>query len=106
MPRSRSDYENCLVNYAGVSSDGLYCISNLSQAVRYDDYESEVLGSLRNTIRHLARTMNWQEREHIRLIFHAFKPFRRAEEEAVKELMKSLGSYDVDYAFLHIVEQH
>ena len=50
--------------------------------------------------------MNWQEREHVRLIFHAFKPFRRLEEDAVKELMKSLGNYDVDYAFLHVVEQH
>lgn len=88
------------------TSDGLYCVSNLSQAVRYDDYETEVLSSLRNTIQHLARTMNWQEREHVRLIFHAFKPFRRAEEDAVKELMKSLGDYDVDYAFLHVVEQH
>ena len=88
------------------TSDGLYCVSNLSQAVRYDDCETEVLGSLRNTIQHLARTMNWQEREHVRLVFHAFKPFRRTEEDAVKGLMKSLGSYDVDYAFMHVVEQH
>jgi len=88
------------------TSDGLYCVTNLSQAVPYDDYETEVLASLRRTVQHLARTMNWQEREHVRLIFHAFKPFRRAEEDAVKELMKSLGNYDVDYAFLHVVEQH
>ena len=88
------------------TSDGLYCVSNLSQAVPYGDYETEVLASLRRTIQHLARTMNWQEREHIRLVFHAFKPFRRAEEDAVKELMKALGNYNVDYAFLHVVEQH
>lgn len=88
------------------TSDGLYCVSNLSQAVPYDDYEGEVLASLRRTIQHLALTMNWQEREHVRLVFHAFKPFKRTEENAVKELMKSLGNYDVDYAFLHIVEQH
>ena len=75
------------------TSDGLYCVSNLSQAVPYGDYEAEVLASLRRTIQHLARTMNWQEREHVRLIFHAFKPLRRGEEDAVKELMKSLGSY-------------
>src|SRR5262249_55564196 len=88
------------------TSDGLYCVSNLSQAVRYEEYETEVLASLRTTIQHLAHTMNWQERENIRLVFHAFKPFRRAEEDAVKELMKSLGNYNVDYAFLHVVEQH
>lgn len=88
------------------SSDGLYCLTNLSQAVPYDQYEGEVLESLRRTIRHLARTMNWQEREPVRLIFHAFKPFRRAEEDAVKALMRSLGNYAVDYAFLHVVEQH
>jgi hypothetical protein len=88
------------------TSDGLYCVSNLSQAVPFGDYEAEVLASLNRTIQHLARTMNWQEREHVRLVFHAFKPFRRAEEDAVKELMKSLGNYSVDYAFLHVVEQH
>jgi hypothetical protein len=88
------------------TSDGLYCVSSVSQAVPFDQYEGEVLASLSRTIRHLAHTMNWQEREHVRLIFHAFKPFRRAEEDAVKALMKSLGDYDVDYAFLHVVEQH
>lgn len=88
------------------TSDGLYCVSNLSQAVPYDQYETEVLASLKTTIQHLARTMNWQDREPVRLIFHAFKTLRRAEEDAVKELMKSLGNYNVDYAFLHVVEQH
>ncbi|MEO2088350.1 MAG: hypothetical protein ABGY75_02500 [Gemmataceae bacterium] len=88
------------------TSDGLYCVSTLSQAVRYDQYEAEVLGSLRRTTQHLARTMNWQKGEHVRLVFHSFKPFKRTEEEAVKALMASLGEYDVDYAFVNVVEQH
>jgi hypothetical protein len=88
------------------TSDGLYCVSTLSQAVRYDQYEAEVLGSLRRTTQHLARTMNWQKGEHVRLVFHSFKPFKRTEEEAVKALMASLGDYDVDYAFVNVVEQH
>ena len=50
--------------------------------------------------------MNWQPREHIRLVFHAFKPFKQAEEDAVKALMDSLGDYDVEYAFLHVAGDH
>jgi argonaute-like protein implicated in RNA metabolism and viral defense len=50
--------------------------------------------------------MNWQKRDHVRLVFHAFKPLKDAEVEAVMSLMAELGDYDVDYAFIHVVENH
>jgi len=88
------------------SGDGNYCVSALSRAVSFEGYEEELLATLRATIDRLARNMNWQAGEHVRLVFHAFKPLKEAEEDAVKALMASLGDYDVDYAFLHVVGEH
>lgn len=88
------------------TGDGNYCVHTLSRAVSFDDYEAELLDSLKATIQRLLRSMNWQPKEHLRLVFHAFKPFKQTEEEAVKTLVESLGDYDVEYAFVHVVEDH
>ncbi|MBW4464685.1 MAG: hypothetical protein KME07_04500 [Pegethrix bostrychoides GSE-TBD4-15B] len=89
------------------SGDGNYMLSNLSKAVPIAEYKDALLESLRETIIKVKRAMNWERGNHIRLIFHAFKPLKDNEAEAIKELMKELCSeYDVDYAFLHIVQDH
>ncbi|MBI1249022.1 hypothetical protein GC197_14420 [bacterium] len=88
------------------SGDGNYCVSTVSKAVPFEDYEAELLDSLKQTMERVSKSMNWQPKEHVRLVFHSFKPFKRMEEDAVKLLVESLGDYQVDYAFLHVVEQH
>jgi len=88
------------------SGDGNYCVSNVSKAVRFEDYAAELLSSLKDTIERLSKSMSWQPKERIRLVFHAFKPLKDAEELAVKSLIANLGDYDVEYAFLHVVEDH
>lgn len=88
------------------SGDGNYMLSNLSKAVPVAEYKEALLESLRDTITKVKRAMNWQHGNHIRLIFHAFKPLKDNEAEAIKELMKELGEYDVDYAFIYIVKDH
>lgn len=88
------------------TGDGNYWLSSLSRAVPIADYQDTLLESLRTTITKVRRSMNWQPREHIRLIFHAFKPLKNAEADAVKALMAELGDYDVDYAFIHVIRDH
>jgi hypothetical protein len=88
------------------SGDGNYMLSNLSKAVPVAEYRDALLESLRDTITTVKRAMNWQPDNQIRLIFHAFKPLKDSEAEAVKRLMAELGEYDVDYAFVHIVKDH
>jgi argonaute-like protein implicated in RNA metabolism and viral defense len=88
------------------TGDGNYWLSSLSRAVPIADYQDTLLESLRTTIMKVRRSMNWQSREHIRLIFHAFKPLKNAEADAVKALMAELGDYDVDYAFIHVIQDH
>ena len=88
------------------SGDGNYCVSTVSKAVAYEDYEKELLESLKDTIERVSKSMNWQPKSHVRLVFHSFKPFRHAEEDAVKKLVGGLGDFQVEYAFVDVVEQH
>jgi hypothetical protein len=88
------------------SGDGNYCVSTVSKAVAFADYENELLASLKQTIERVSKSMNWQRKDHIRLVFHAFKPFKDVEADAVKKLVSGLGDFQVEYAFLHIVESH
>lgn len=88
------------------SGDGDYRVANQSKAVPFERYEQELLSTLRTTVETVSRDMNWQHGDHVRLVFHAFKPFRNVEAAAVRSLMDSLGDYDVDYAFVEVSEQH
>jgi hypothetical protein len=88
------------------SGDGNYFLSNLSRAVSFDDYPDAILTSLRQTIEQVRTSLNWQPRDHVRLIFHAFKPLKDAEANAVSALVLELGDYDLEVAFLHVVQDH
>jgi hypothetical protein len=72
----------------------------------FNDYAEELLQSLKNTFARLSQNMKWQPGEHVRLVFHAFNPLKEVEEKTVKGLIASLGDYDVEFAFLHVVEDH
>jgi hypothetical protein len=88
------------------SGDGDYRIANQSRAVPYQQYGEALLATLKSTVDTVSQDMNWQHGDHVRLVFHAFKPFRDVEADAVKSLMQGLGQYDVDFAFLEISEYH
>jgi hypothetical protein len=88
------------------SGDGDYRIANRSRAVPYQNYGGELLATLKDTVDSVSHDMNWQDGDHVRLVFHAFKPFRNVEAEAVKNLMNTLGRYDVDFAFLEVSQDH
>lgn len=88
------------------TGDGHYCVTNVSKVVPISDYKQEMLATLRKSVDQVRGEMNWQKREPVRLVFHAFKPLKDADTDAVKELMTSLVDYDVDYAFLHVVQDH
>ena len=54
------------------SGDGDYRVTNRSRAVPDQKYGEELLATLRETVDSVSRDMNWQEGEHVRLVFHAF----------------------------------
>ena len=88
------------------SGDGDYRITNRSRVAPYEKYGEELLATLSSTVNSVSQDMNWQEGDHVRLVFHAFKPFRNVEAEAVKNLMNTLGRYDVDFAFVELSQRH
>ena len=88
------------------TGDGKYYLSNLSKAVPMEDYKDALLANLKMTIEKIKVDMNWQRRDHIRLVFHSFKPLRNLEADAVKKAVEDLSDYDVDLAFLHIADTH
>ncbi len=89
------------------SGEGKYHLANISQAVPIAEYKSTLLASLKSTIDRVKSELNWQKRQHIRLIFHnSFKSFSDDEADAVEEVVKGLGDYQVDLAFLQVIEDH
>jgi hypothetical protein len=89
------------------SGDGNYHLSNLSKAVSMDEYETALLESLRGAILKVRTDMNWQPKDHVRLVFHAtFKRFSREEVLSIQGLLSELGDYDVEYAFVQLSQQH
>ena len=89
------------------SGDGNYHLSNLSKAVSMDEYQTALLETLRDAILKVRQDMNWQPKDHVRLVFHAtFKRFSGEEVQSIKGLLTELGDYDVEYAFVQLNERH
>lgn len=88
------------------TGDGNYFVSNVSSAVPEEEYFETLLHSLRVTMQSVKRDFNWQPRDTVRLVFHAFKVFKNVEADAVKKVMSELGDYNVEYAFVHVAQDH
>jgi hypothetical protein len=101
--RSRLDQGERLVGFTTVfSGDGSYFLHTVSKAVSFSNYSHEMLASLRASLERVRKDRNWQKGERVRLIFHAFKPLREAEANAVKRLAEELSDFKIEFAFLHV----
>ncbi|RAJ78954.1 argonaute-like protein [Chitinophaga dinghuensis] len=88
------------------TGDGNYFINNVSAAVPADEYFDTLLANLRNTMTSIQKSFNWQPRDTVRLIFHAFKTFKEKEADVVKQVVSELGNYNVEFSFIHVAETH
>jgi len=89
------------------TADGNYLLHNTSREVPYDEYPDELLATLRATLDWVRARNAWQTGDAIRLVFHVFKPLKDIEAQAVKRLVEGLvDDYHVEFAFLHVSEQH
>jgi hypothetical protein len=74
------------------SGDGNYHLGNTSKAVSMNEYRTALLGTLRSSILKVSQDMNWQPKDHVRLVFHAmFKRFSGDEVHAIKAWQMSLA---------------
>ena len=88
------------------TGDGHYFLTNYSKAVPMEAFEDALLDALRQGMQKAKGTMNWQPGDQVRLVFHAFKPMKDREANAVKRLAAELEDYSMEFAFLHIAEDH
>lgn len=101
--QSRLSQGERLVGFTTVfSGDGSYFLHTVSKAVSFNNYSDEMLASLRSSLERVRKDRNWQKGERVRLIFHAFKPLREAEANAVKRLAEELSDFQLEFAFLHV----
>jgi Piwi domain len=88
------------------TSDGNYLLDNRTPAVPYDSYANAVLEAVDTAVRTVQHEQNWRTSDAVRLIFHAFKPFKDAEVQAVQAVVRDLGHSQASFAFLHVVDDH
>ncbi len=88
------------------SGDGNYFLSNLSRAVPMEQFKEALLEALRTSFDQARTRMNWQKGDSVRLVFHSFKPMKDTEADAVIALASELKDYAVEFAFLHVINDH
>lgn len=86
--------------------DGGYLLSNLSNAVPMEKYSEALTDSLQATLHRVRSEMNWIKGDSVRVIVHAFKPMRNTEIESVKTALQEFAEFDLQFAFLHVKQDH
>jgi hypothetical protein len=74
-----------------LSGDGQYLLSDKVKDVAFENYFSELLKSLKQTIERLSSEQGWSEGETVRLIFHIFKPIKNTEFDVISQLVKEIS---------------
>lgn len=98
--------------YVGLTTvflgDGEYLLWDQTREVEFDEYQSALLETLRGTIQYVRAEKNWQPGDHVRLVFHVYKPLKHKEIESIRELVSGMidERYRVRFAFLDISSYH
>jgi hypothetical protein len=88
------------------TGDGRYLLESRTNAVPFSEYATAMLRAVEQAVNNVREEQNWQVHDPIRLVFHAFKPMKDSEIEAVRRLMAALGLPHAEFAFLHVVDDH
>lgn len=96
--------------YVGIttvfSGDGRYLLESRTRAVPFSEYGSAMLDAVRTAVERVRSDFAWSSRDPVRLVFHAFKPIKDLEAQAVNSLMHELALPHAEYAFLHVADAH
>lgn len=88
------------------TAQGAYLLDSRTSAVGYDELPASLRSVVEDVIRRVRSEEAWRPDDPVRLIFHAFTQLGRDCAEAVIEAVKGLGLTRMDFAFLHVVEEH
>lgn len=88
--------------------DGNYLLSNLSRECSYKDYPEVLERSTLEVLEEIKGRNGWRAGDAIRVVFHAFKPFKNIEvSRIVAKCLRQVGaSQEVKFAFLTVYLDH
>ena len=89
-----------------LSSDGQYLLGDKVKDIAFENYFSELLKSLKQSISRLSSEQGWLEGDTIRMIFHIFKPIKNTEFDVISQLIKEITEYKIKFAFVTISKSH
>lgn len=96
--------------YVGIttvfSGDGRYLLESRTKAVPFSEYGGAMLDAVGAAVDKVRTDFAWAPGDPVRLVFHAFKPVKDVEAEAVRTLMRQLALPHAEYAFLHVADSH
>jgi len=88
------------------TNDGRYLLDDMTGAVPFEEYVEALKQTLVRTITAVRDQDGWRTTDSVRLVFHAFKPFKGREAEAIEGAVASLGFERVTFAFVHVIDDH
>ncbi len=88
------------------TGNGQFLLGKRMEPVRYEDYSSALLDNIKSTLSRLSQEYHWEKGASVRLVFHAHKPFRNIEADAVARVIECFLDYHVTYAFIQISTDH
>lgn len=88
--------------------DGNYLLSHLSRECAFEEYAEVLQESTLGVLRDIKARNGWRDGDTVRIIFHAFKPFRNVEVGAiVDKCVREVGANQhVQFAFLTVSHDH
>lgn len=88
------------------TAQGDFVLDSRTSAVSYDDLPGAIRTVVVDAIRRVRDEEAWRPDDPVRLIFHAFTQMGRDSAEAVIQAVRELGLKQMDFAFVHVVEDH
>jgi hypothetical protein len=90
------------------SGDGRYWLTETSRTVKYEEHEGAVIESAVSAFKRVRTDMAWRAGDPVSVVIHSFKDFRDKHVDALKQAVLDVAGskFKVEFAFIHIVEQH
>ena len=88
------------------SDQGHYVLDSRTAAVPFDEYPASLRATIVDAVTRIRAEEAWRQDDPVRLVFHAFIQLRRETVDAVVEAVAETGLDRVEFAFLHVVEDH
>ena len=96
--------------YVGITTvftgDGRYLLQSRTRTVPFLEYGAAMLEAVRSAVQNVRTDFAWEPGDPVRLVFHAFKPVKNVEAQAVCSLMSELALPHAEFAFLHVADDH